>query len=168
FPPEADERARQLLARPLAWNQIQERVRAHEILPLLCWNLKRLGFPGVPPAVEAELADAYRNNALRNALLAKELSRVLAMLGEEGVPVMPLKGTPLAESLFGDPALRVCADIDILVPTRYATHAFRLILSSGYEAPFTHPSLLDLPARYGKDCGLVAQYCPCGQPVPLP
>lgn len=157
FPPEAEQRARELLAAALAWNRILERIRAHQILPLVCRNLDRLGFPGVPEPVRAELADLFRSNAVRNIFLAKELARVLALLGEAGVPVMPLKGTALAESLYGDPALRVCADVDVLVPPKYVAEAFRLLLSSGYEPGFRQPPLVELLARYGKDCLLMRQ-----------
>jgi hypothetical protein len=43
-------------------------------------NLTRLGFPGVPHSVEAELRHAFGTNALRNSLLARELARLLALL----------------------------------------------------------------------------------------
>ena len=157
LPPEADERARQLLAGALDWNRIQERLRAHEILPLVCSNLKRLGFPSVPQPVQAELADLFRSNALRNAVFAKELARVLSLLGAAQVPAMALKGIPLAESLYGDAAHRVSADIDILVPPKYFAEAFQILCSAGYVASFTQPSLVKLVARFGKDCGLGRQ-----------
>jgi putative nucleotidyltransferase-like protein len=167
FPPEAEQRARQLLAGPLAWNRILERVRAHQILPLVAYRLQRLGFPGVPMPVHTELGNTYRDNAFRNALLAGELARVLALLAEARVPVMPLKGVPLAESLYDDPALRVCADIDILVPTKHLPECLRLLRASGYQASFTQPSLVKLLARYGKDCALMRQDRLCAYPLQL-
>jgi len=165
--PEAEQRTRQLLAGTLAWDSVLKRVRLQEILPLFCCNLKRLGFPGVPPPIQAELADLFKRNALRNALLARELTRVLSLLNEEHVPVIPLKGIPLAESLLGDPALRVCADIDLLVPPKYFPAAFRILRCSGYEARFTEPSLVGLLARYGKDCALMRQDHACSYPLQL-
>jgi hypothetical protein len=160
--------AAELLASPLCWPLVLELTYAHQILPLLYRNLRAFGFPGVPGAVRAELTSAFRINALRNTLLAEELVRVLRLLGGAGVPVMPLKGTPLAESLYGDSALRVCADIDILVPPKHLAEAFHLLLSSGYEAGFTQPRLVDLLARYGKDCGvLMRQDRTCVYPLQL-
>jgi len=167
LPPGADERAQQLLAGALAWNRVLERLRAHEILPLVCSNLKRLGFPSLPQPVQAELADYFRSNALRNALFATELARVLSLLGAAQVPAMALKGVPLAESLYGDAAHRVSADIDILVPTKYFAQAFQILLSSGYVASFTQPSLAKLVARFGKDCGLSRQDGRFAYPVQL-
>jgi hypothetical protein len=165
--PEAGTRALELLASPLRWPLLVERARTHEVSPLLYRNLKTLGFPGVPESVRAELEDAFGNNAIRNVLLAKELARVLALLGDGGVPVMPLKGPALAESLYGDPALRVCGDLDILVPPKYAREAFRLLLTSGYKSGFPQPALLDLVARYGKDIALVREDGRCMYPLQL-
>ena len=84
-----------------------ERARSHQVYPLVYRNLSDLGFSGVPEAVQSGLKSLYLANALRNQLLAEELARVLRLLGDAGIPVIPLKGVPLAQSLFGDPAARV-------------------------------------------------------------
>jgi hypothetical protein len=69
---------------------------------------------------------------------------------------MPLKGVALAESLYGDAALRMSDDIDVLVPPDSAIEAFHLLVSSGYQSEFTsQPRLLELNVRYGKDCLLI-------------
>jgi hypothetical protein len=150
--PEAQERALRLLAGPLQWPRVFDRARRFEVFPLLYAGLRTLGFPGVPDPVRSEWAKIFRFNAIRNELLARELARILRLLADAGVPVMPLKGIGLAESLYGDAALRVCADLDILIPTKNAAEAFHLLLSSGYEAGLTETRLLDLVVRYGKDC----------------
>jgi len=83
-------------------------------LPPLYAGLSTLGLPGVPDAVRSEWTNIFCLNAIRNELLAGELARILRLLGDAEIPVMPVKGIALGESLYGDPALRVCADIDIL------------------------------------------------------
>jgi hypothetical protein len=50
---------------------------------------------------------------------------------------MPMKGLPLADALYGDPGLRDCSDIDVLVPRDRAREALRLLRASGYAAEFT-------------------------------
>ena len=122
--PAARERARELLALPLQWPRVLQFAYAQQVLPLMYQNLTRLGFPGVPHSVEAELRHASGTNALRNSLLARELARLLALLDEAGIPAIPLKGVALAEALYGDSGLRVCSDIDILVPAKNFADAF--------------------------------------------
>ncbi|MGH9503138.1 MAG: nucleotidyltransferase domain-containing protein [Terriglobales bacterium] len=138
------------LATPLRWPTVMERARSHQVYPLLYRNLRELGFPGVPEAVQTELKGLFLANALRNRLLAEELSRLLRLLSEAGVRVIPLKGVALAQSLFGDPAARVCADIDILVPPTDLGHAMDVIFASGYRTEHGDPFFSKLLLRHGR------------------
>jgi hypothetical protein len=157
LPTEAQERALGLLESPLRWDLLLERAREHQVIPLLYRNLRSLDFHGVPDAARAQLRAAFRMNALRNAFLAAELARVLRLLNDSGVPVIPLKGVTLAESLYGDSAFRVCSDIDILVPPGEAVRARRLILKHGYTSPFTEEFFAKHQFRTGAECPLFPQ-----------
>jgi hypothetical protein len=152
--PEAQERALGLLECPLRWDFLLERAREHQVVPLLYRSLRALDFQGVPDAARAQLRAAFQMNALRNAFLAGELARVLQLLNDSGVPVIPLKGVTLAESLYGDSAFRVCSDIDILVPPSEALRARRLILAHGYTSPFTEDFFVNHQLRTIGECPL--------------
>jgi hypothetical protein len=156
-----------LLASPLRWPLVLEHAKRYGITPLLYHALEALGFYDVPDPVRTELATFFKVNAIRNELLAEEMARILRLLGNAGIPAMPLKGIALAESLYEDPALRVFEDIDVLVPTDHTIEAFQLIVSSGYEPEFTQPFLLDLLVRYGKDCLLTLEGPMCTYPLEL-
>src|SRR5947207_2914796 len=110
--PREQVRAREFLVAPVRWPLLLERAFAHQVYPLLYRNLLDLGFAGVPEVMQADLKGAYFTNGFRNQVLAEELGRLLGLLGEAGIPVTPLKGVSLAQLLYGDPAARVCADID--------------------------------------------------------
>ena len=60
------------------------------------------------------------------------LGRVLEGLGRAGCPAIPLKGVALSESLYGDAALRVSADLDILVPRECVARAWTVLGELGY------------------------------------
>jgi hypothetical protein len=108
------------------------------VRPLLADQLQRLGYPGVPPVVIAEIKKYMRSHCMRNLLLARELRHVLRELMTAGIPVIPLKGLALAEALYGDSTLRECADLDLLVPRAQVPDAVRLLETAGYrtEAPW--------------------------------
>jgi hypothetical protein len=89
--------------------------------------------------------------------LAAELARVLRLLGETGIRVLPLKGVTLAETLYGDPAMRVCSDLDILVPAGDVLRARRLLLAQGYTSPFTEDFFINHQFHTSADCSLLAQ-----------
>ena len=142
------------------WPRILERAYSHEIYPLLYRNLLGLGFPNVPEAVQSELKGLYLANALRNQLLAEELARLLGLLEAAGIGVIPLKGVALAQLLFGDPAARVCSDIDILVPAEEVVRARRIILANGYSSRFSEDFFARHQLHTMAECALVAEKKP--------
>ena len=152
--PQVRTRILELLAASLQWPVILERAGSHQVYPLLYRNLLDLGFPGVPEAVQLELKGRFLANALRNQLLAEELARLLSLLEEAGIRVIPLKGVALAQSLYRDPAARVCSDIDILVPKEDAARTIDLLLAAGYETDFDDPFFSRLELRHGRHYGL--------------
>jgi len=153
--PEVRKRILEFLATSLQWPEVLERAYSHQVYPLLYRNLRDLGFPGVPDAVQAELKGAFRANAFRNKLLAEELAGLLGLLSKGGIRIIPLKGITLANSLYGDPACRVCADIDILVTPDQVPQALDLILASGYRDDFRDPFFSKLVLRHGRHYDLV-------------
>ena len=152
--PEVRARTLEMLATPVQWPLILERANTHQVYPLLYRNLQDLGFHSVPEAVQSELKGLFLANALRNQLLAEELTRLLRLLGEAGIRVIPLKGVALALSLYGDTAARVCSDIDILVPPEDVVRTIDLLLEAGYRTDFDDPFFSGLELRHGRHYGL--------------
>ncbi len=130
---EEQDRARGLLAQPLAWRDIARSADEHGVFPAVVRNLRRLGWPHVPEAIRKELEAAERLNAVRNRLLARGLGTILGRFARAGFPIIPLKGVALAESLYRDVSLRVCSDVDILVPRRAVGHAIELMQADGFR-----------------------------------
>ena len=96
-------------------------------------------------------------NVVRNVLFAGALTRVLRLLGDAGIRVIPVKGVTLAESLYGDPAFRFCADIDILLPVSEVLRARRLFLAQGYTSPFTEDSFFNHQFHTKGECPLLSR-----------
>ena len=151
--PDEEARAREFLSAPLRWPLLLDRAYAHQVSPLVYRNLLQVGFSAVPDVVQTELKGAYLVNALRNQLLAEELACLLRLLNQDGIPTIPLKGVPLAESLYGDPDTRVCADIDLLVPPAQLHTAIEVILSAGYPDVFQNAFFRKLALRHGRHYG---------------
>lgn len=139
LPAEIEEQARSLLCEDLAWDLVVQQAKTEGVVPVLVRNLSHLGFLGVPAVARTVLEDANQRNAARNTLLRRDLARLLELFRSAGVPVIPLKGVALAESLYGDASCRVCSDVDVLVPHHAVTEAFRLLLANGYERADRYP-----------------------------
>lgn len=155
--PRVQEQALALLSTRLNWDRVLQQVTAEEVYPLFARNLGALGFPGVPEQVCEKLRSLWKINALRNTLLSEELVRVLTRLGDAAIPTIPLKGVALADSLYGDPALRTCVDLDILVPRQRVAQAFDLLRDAGYGSEFTSGFFADLLLRHDIEYALVRE-----------
>jgi Uncharacterised nucleotidyltransferase len=141
--PELQERARVLLRRGIAWPGFTRQAVEHGVFPLFCRNLEQLQWDCVPDAARTELMAASRLNAAQNALWRRELIGLLTMFHGAGLRVIPLKGVALAQSLYGDTTLRVCSDLDVLVPRKLVAESLRLLLGNGYEHAERHRVELD-------------------------
>ncbi len=125
-------RALELLDGPLDWGLLLEQARAHRLLPLLYWHWKRSLRLSFPAEIAHELDDRFRANVARSLLLVRDLADIVDLLGRHGIPVVPFKGPALAESLYGNAALRECVDLDILIRRRDVPEAIRTLVSAGY------------------------------------
>ena len=115
-----EERSRKiedLLHRDLDWGYIAQKTKDQGVTPLLYHNLSKTenGRDYIPDDILTRLKNLYYGSAANNILLYQRLSRVLAFLREENIKVIALKGAALAESVYGNPALRPMSDVDLLV-----------------------------------------------------
>lgn len=125
--------AEALLSGALDWALVLARLGEQGVYPLAGRNLATLGWRGVPAATRQALESGGRVNALHNHLLLDDLSSVLRLLHAEGIPAIPLKGPALAESLYGDAALRSCSDLDLLVRRADVGRAWPLLEGAGWR-----------------------------------
>ena len=114
-----------------------------------------LALPIIPKdEAREQLHKRYKINAFRNTLLTEELARVLRVLSDAGIPAITLKGPALAQALYGDPTLRSCVDLDILVPRSMVGRAFNLLRAKGYAGEFAPGFFADLLLRHDIEYGL--------------
>lgn len=109
---------------------------ARRVYELSIWH-RVAGFLEADAAAQHYLdaADAPPMAARTRAMAAlRQLRSLLDALDSEGIPVVPLKGPLLSARLFGDPTLRGCKDLDLLVPENRVGDALRR-LSRDYWVP---------------------------------
>lgn len=158
--PDIDE-INNLLAYPLDWHLVQEKADLHGVAPLIYHCLKKLqnnltnpsnalndlnalhsnpitDLPNnlmtrLPSNVIQFFRHAYYENLARNLSLFQELRRILQALNDAGIKVMVLKGAALAETVYGNPALRPMSDLDLLIRKEDFMKAERQLLALGYS-----------------------------------
>ena len=134
-------RISQLLSKTVDWGHLLELAQFHGMLPLVTYNLTTNGLISqVPKSYSERLNQAYSGSLYRNLILSTELEKVLANFSKKEIAVIVLKGTILAEQLYGNPGLRTVADMDILVRLEEIASADSLLLEMGYAKIINEPS----------------------------
>lgn len=99
-------------------------------------------FPGrVDEQLKGRKAEACRL-ALRHTA---ELVRINQAFRAQGIDVLPMKGMMLSLQLFGDPAMRLARDLDLLVRPEKLADADRVLQAAGYRRTF--PDFVMTPKR---------------------
>ncbi|MCX6032010.1 MAG: nucleotidyltransferase family protein [Chloroflexi bacterium] len=119
------------------WEAVRRAIYDEGVAPLLYATVA--GRKLLPPALEAELGEAYELNTVRNVGILHELDAALRGLAEAGLPVILLKGAALAEAVYGNPALRPLGDCDLLVRPAEAPRALAALAGLGYAATEPEP-----------------------------
>lgn len=117
-------------AESVDWHELYAVARDNLIAPLLYPALEHMD--AVPAWLTTALRQEYEQNALRNTLLLHEASQVVDALTAAGLPVLVLKGAALAETVYGNVALRPMRDVDLLLHRADVPQALRVLASLGY------------------------------------
>jgi Uncharacterised nucleotidyltransferase len=119
-----------------AWDNWQARVSiaaadhgSRRLMPLVFFNLSRLGFSG---ASVAPLKEIYTRTRLANKLRFMHLGRLLDLFAGREIPTLLLKGAALALQTYRDPGLRPMNDLDLAVPHRFSKQAISVLQENGW------------------------------------
>lgn len=130
--PDVAQRISLILRRTLDWNGLVLLARRHGLSPLLYRTLSGLRLNKVPTEILEKLRSSSEVIRFRALVMARELLRALQALEAAGVTATPYKGPALAACLYGDFTLRQLADLDLLVKSRDALKARRVLLEHGF------------------------------------
>ena len=114
------------------WSELLRLAEHHGVLPLVARNLNAHAH-GLPPEIEHSLRSAFEANARRNLWFASELVRIADQLEKKHLRAIPYKGPVLAESSYGDVALRNFGDLDFLISPADFERAKQALVELGYR-----------------------------------
>lgn len=102
------------LSTRVRWRLLFDLAERHGVQPLLYRGLSGIEL-SVPSGEVRRLAQLYQTNLHKSMLMARELIHLLDLLANNNIEVLTYKGLALAESAYGDIALRPVGDIDLLI-----------------------------------------------------
>lgn len=116
-----------------AWSHLAQTAQRHGIAPLVYASLQKNGSVSEPPPGVGELLRfAYLKTSVASDLGRQVFSRLQADFARAGIPLIALKGSALAATLYPDAALRPLGDLDVLVPRTAARRAGALLQAQGF------------------------------------
>lgn len=105
----------------------------HGVVGLVYYSLKRSRMLAAwPTGLATRLRAHAMYDVAREAMRGRELVSVLTALASAGVEPLLLKGTPLAYSLYAEPAQRQRADTDILIRPQDRERLAQVMALLGY------------------------------------
>jgi len=118
--------------RGVDWHELFRLAEEHGVLPLVARNLGAHA-RGLPTVIEQQFRSAYEANVRRNLRFASELGRITDYLAGKHLRAVPYKGPVLAESIYGDLALRSFSDLDFLISPADFERAKLALADLGYR-----------------------------------
>jgi hypothetical protein len=125
-------RIQEILRHHIDWNRLLQLAQHHGLVPLLYRRLSVAVEVSQCASLEA-LSQQDKLNAHQTLWLTLELLGIHRHLAARGLEVMPYKGPVLAESLYGNVALRQFSDLDLLVRTHDLPRIKAALAELGYE-----------------------------------
>ncbi len=108
-------------------------LRGQSLAPFAFYRLREAGvLARLPADVQRGLHDAYYAAAGMNAVQRRETEAVLRALADAGIETVLMKGTPLAYTVYAEPACRLKGDLDIWLPPAQFPAAIEALRPLGY------------------------------------
>lgn len=137
---------RHLTAPITQWEYFIQQLRWHRVAGHVWHNIAPFA-QQLPEPVIAELRRLRRQisvNYLRNMSILQALG---SLLGEHNIPFVALKGVPLSQHLYGDPARRFSKDVDLLIRESDLETTRDLLVRNGFQQLIPMPDLPPITQR---------------------
>lgn len=142
--PNEAERIKTLASLPLDWEFLCVSADKHRLTQLLFRNLSATCPESMPAEIKARLRYQFYTNAGSNLRLAHALTGLLQKFEAETIPVIPFKGSILANSTYGKLALRQYYDLDLFIREKDIETSRKVLVQEGYVCE----EVFDREARY--------------------
>jgi hypothetical protein len=120
------------------WADLSRSAEQHGLAPLLYAALSTLGRrEEPPPATLHQLQWSYLHALRAGADQYRELDHLLGLFDREQIPIVLLKGSVLAATLYADIAHRPMTDVDCLIHKSDLPRVTAILTARGYSSP--HP-----------------------------
>ena len=116
------------------WVIIADNAAQHGVGSFLWHHLKPHEHSlAIPRIVREKFVQLYISSSAKGMVIRNQLSHLLAMLHDNNIWNVVLKGAFLAEKYYGDFSIRPMTDIDILIDLEDSVRVEELLIKEGYK-----------------------------------
>lgn len=115
------------------WESVLRIARSNAVVPLLYKALSVTGTDLMPTAFAENLRSEFESSSRRSLEMTGELMQILDLLDGDGIEAVPYKGPAIAQSLYGNIALRQFKDLDLLLLPRDVPRARATLEAQGFS-----------------------------------
>ncbi|NEO86317.1 MAG: nucleotidyltransferase family protein [Spirulina sp. SIO3F2] len=119
--------------RAIDWPVVIATAQTQGILPLVYQYLHQHAWSALPPTAQTQLTQAVHQQLQQTFRVVATLRQLLPIFEAAQIPVLPFKGPILAQSLYGNVALRRMRDLDLLVYPQDVLRVHELLWQQGYQ-----------------------------------
>jgi hypothetical protein len=123
---------------PVNWQRFANLAASHKLVSLIFSNLPIVR-EHMPDEIYQQLKNQNQRFTRRSFVQTEQTIHLQELFNKEGIPAIFFKGIVLSQRLYGHPATKNSADIDLLVPVREAEKTTELLRARGYH--LTYPSI---------------------------
>lgn len=116
------------------WTPFLRQVERHQLSIIAADALSGAGI-----AAPDQLVRIAERQKMRSLSLSGEAVRTLGALEDAGIDAITLKGPLLSQTLYGDPTMRQCIDLDLLVEWEDFRGARDVLTAQGYQLMSNEP-----------------------------
>jgi len=118
------------------WKSVLALSIKHHVNYLFYKNIKTYNLSHlVPEDILAKLHELYFQNTAKNIIFFEQLKKVLALLQENDLSFIILKGAYLLENVYEDVGARDISDVDFLFKHDEYEKAVKILIDKGYLGP---------------------------------
>jgi Uncharacterised nucleotidyltransferase len=129
---ECGSRIQESLKKGLQWDKVLTLATNHGLIPQLYQSVWPYS-SALPGDFLAALHSSFERNARQTLFLTQLLANVWDAFHRKGIEALPLKGPVLAQTLYGNVALRQFSDVDLLLRPRDVKRAKLALKELGFS-----------------------------------
>lgn len=140
---------REIVEKDIDWELVLKYSYRNKVTALVFYNIENVAGENIIPNYLKKLLSDYRYcNVLRNNTKLEELKKIVSILEQKNVKVLPVKGAYMIDNIYCDRSVRITNDMDVLIRKKDISIIEKTMENLGYTNGFynTDAGDIELPS----------------------